>query len=95
MKWDGWGYPDGLKEEEIPLSTRIVALVDVYDALTSKRSYKEAFSHETAREIIVSSRATHFAPDVVDAFLQSEDQFIRIRDGLTSDSPDDVHSTIH
>jgi PAS domain S-box-containing protein len=94
-RWDGSGYPDGLKEDEIPLSTRIVALVDVYDALTSKRSYKEAFSHETAREMIISNRATHFAPDVVDAFLQSEDQFIRIREELLSDFPDDIHSTIH
>ncbi len=89
-KWDGSGYPEGLKEEQIPLSTRIVALVDVYDALTSKRSYKEAFSHEVARGIIVSSRAKHFAPDVVDAFLQSEDQFAVIRGGVSAGSAE-VH----
>lgn len=84
-KWDGTGYPRGLKGEQIPLSARIVALADVYDALTSKRVYKEAFSHEEAKQIIVESRGTHFAPDVVDAFLTLEVTFRRIREELFKD----------
>jgi len=81
-KWDGSGYPYGLKGEDIPLSTRIVALVDVYDALTSKRSYKDAFSHSRAKDIIVDGRGAHFAPDVVDAFLANENRFLAIREAL-------------
>jgi PAS domain S-box-containing protein len=81
-KWDGSGYPKGLKGEKIPLSARIVALADVYDALTSKRIYKEAFSHRQALEIIVKDRGTHFAPDVVDAFMTHEAAFRRIREAL-------------
>ncbi len=77
-KWDGTGYPDGLKGKEIPLSARIVALADVYDALTTERFYKEAFSHKKAREIIVNLKGTHFDPDVVDAFLAHEEIFKRI-----------------
>jgi len=74
-KWDGSGYPFGLKETEIPLSARIVALADVYDALTSKRVYKEAMSHTVARDIIVQSSGKHFDPTVVEAFLKLEDIF--------------------
>jgi len=77
-KWDGTGYPDGLKGKEIPLSARVVALADVYDALTTERFYKEAFTHEKSREIIINLRGTHFDPDVVDAFLANEKDFIRI-----------------
>ncbi len=78
-KWDGSGYPLGLSGTNIPLSARIVALADVYDALTSKRCYKSAFSHEQAREIILENRGTHFDPDVIDAFLAREQDFKRIR----------------
>ncbi|HOJ63760.1 MAG TPA: HD domain-containing protein [Spirochaetota bacterium] len=74
-KWDGSGYPFGLKETEIPLSARIIALADVYDALTSKRVYKEAMSHAVARDIIVQSSGKHFDPTVVEAFLRLEDIF--------------------
>ena len=77
-KWDGTGYPKGLKDLEIPLSARFVALADVYDALTSKRLYKEAYTHEKAKEIIIELKGIHFDPDVVDAFLAKEDEFIRI-----------------
>jgi response regulator RpfG family c-di-GMP phosphodiesterase len=77
-RWDGTGYPDGTKGEQIPLSARIVALADVYDALTSKRSYKEAISHEEASKIIVGERGTHFDPDVVDMFEQNLETFQRI-----------------
>ncbi|MEM8811943.1 MAG: HD domain-containing phosphohydrolase [Pseudomonadota bacterium] len=77
-KWDGSGYPRGLRGEQIPLPARIMALADVYDALRSTRPYKPAFSHEAARAIIVEGRGKHFAPDVVDAFLQTEAKFIAI-----------------
>jgi PAS domain S-box-containing protein len=79
-KWDGSGYPKGLKGEDIPLSARIVALADVYDALTTKRFYKPAYSHEKSKQIIVDLRATHFDPRVVDVFLNLEDEFNRIRE---------------
>ena len=78
-KWDGTGYPKGLKGAAIPLSARIVALADVYDALTSRRSYKEAFNHGKSRDIIIGLKGSHFDPVVVDAFLALEDDFIRIR----------------
>jgi PAS domain S-box-containing protein len=77
-KWDGSGYPRGLKGERIPLSARMVALADVYDALTTKRFYKEAYSHQKAKDIIISLRGTHFDPDVVDSFLACEDIFEKI-----------------
>jgi len=70
-RWDGNGYPEGLKGEEIPLSARIVALADCYDAMTSKRCYKDAFPDEKALSIIKEERGTHFDPDVVDAFCES------------------------
>ena len=79
-KWDGSGYPDGLAGAEIPLSARLMALADVYDALRSKRIYKDAFSHARSREIIVDGRGSHFDPDVVDAFIAVEDEFVRIAD---------------
>ena len=79
-KWDGSGYPRGLRGQEIPLAARIVAVADVYDALTTRRFYKEAFSHQKARQIILNLRGNHFDPDVVDAFLALEGQFDRIRE---------------
>ena len=81
-KWDGTGYPSGLAGTDIPLSARIVALADVYDALTSKRVYKDAFSHFEAMDIIVKDRGTHFAPDVVDAFMMHAEDFRKIREEL-------------
>jgi len=74
-KWDGSGYPNGLKGDDIPVSGRLMALADVYDALISERVYKPAFSHEKARDIIVEGKGSHFDPDVVDAFLALEDKF--------------------
>ncbi len=78
-RWDGQGYPEGLKGEEIPLAARIVALADVYDALTTERRYKRAFSHDEAADLIKENRGKHFDPAVVDAFLATEDNFRRIR----------------
>lgn len=90
-RFDGRGYPRGLKAENIPLCGRIVALADVYDALTSKRVYKAAFSHEEAKKIILEGRGTQFDPDIVDAFLNCEQLFIDIgqefRDGPQLSQP--------
>ena len=78
-KWDGSGYPRGLSGEGIPLAARIIALADVYDALTTRRFYKEAFSHKRSMQIIIDQKGTHFDPEVVDIFLALEDEFNRIR----------------
>jgi len=78
-RWDGTGYPAGRREEQIPLSARIVALADVYDALTSARTYKGPLSHEEAVKIILSERGTHFDPDIVDAFSANLETFRRIQ----------------
>jgi len=77
-KWDGTGYPRKLKGTDIPVTGRLMALADVYDALISERVYKPAFPHEKAKQIIVSSSGTHFDPEVVDAFLAREDRFLAI-----------------
>lgn len=81
-KWDGSGYPFGLKETNIPLSARIVALADVYDALTSVRIYKPAYTHEESMEIIISGKCTHFDPYVVEAFTELENEFSLIKDDV-------------
>ena len=73
---DGTGYPAGLAGDTIPLCGRIVAVADVYDALTSRRPYKAAFAHEVAKSMILADCSTHFDPDVVAAFLRCEDAFI-------------------
>lgn len=77
-KWDGSGYPNGLQGEAIPLSGRLMAIADVYDALISKRVYKAAFSHEKAMCIILEGEGTHFDPDLVAAFRRLEGTFRRI-----------------
>lgn len=87
-KWDGTGYPAvpiggeirPLRGQEIPLCARIVALADVYDALTSRRPYKMPFPHERARDMIVAQSGKHFDPEVVQAFLRREEDFVRIRE---------------
>jgi len=79
-RFDGSGYPAGLKGADIPLCGRIVALADVYDALTSKRVYKKAMMHHIARGIILEESGSHFDPDIVDGFLQCEEQFLAIRE---------------
>lgn len=73
-KWNGKGYPDGLKGREIPLVARIMSIVDVYDALTSKRPYKEPFFHERAMTIIAEKSGKDFDPDLVEEFLSIGDQ---------------------
>lgn len=77
-RWDGGGYPEQLKGEEIPLSARIVALADVFDALTTKRCYKDAFPYEKAKAIVMEYRGQHFDPLVVDAYLRHEAEWLAV-----------------
>lgn len=74
-RWDGKGYPDGLSGEDIPLSARILAVVDVYDALVSPRVYKEPFTHEEAVRIINEGSGTQFDPNIIKAFLEVQEDF--------------------
>jgi len=76
-KWDGSGYPYGLRGEDIPLQGRLMAMVDVYDALTNERPYKKAFSHEQSVEIIASEAGVHFDPLIAGVFLTYEKEFQR------------------
>lgn len=77
-KWDGSGYPLGLAGDQIPLSARLMALADVFDALICKRHYKDAFSLEETTRVIQENRGQHFDPDIVDAFLKHVDNFAAI-----------------
>ncbi|MBS4017635.1 MAG: response regulator [Dechloromonas sp.] len=88
-KWDGSGYPLGLQGDEIPLSARLMALADVFDALISKRHYKVAFPLEEAIRIIVDGRGKHFDPRIVDCFLQRIEDFTSIADRY-ADHPDEA-----
>lgn len=78
-KWDGSGYPQGLKGEEIPLSARIMALADVYDALRSERSYKEAYSAEEAKQIMLEESGKQFDPELVDVFMAHLDEIEAVK----------------
>ena len=78
-RWDGNGYPIGLKGTDIPLCGRIVAVADVFDALSSKRVYKPAFPIDKCFEILQEESGTHFDPDVVNAFMKVRDEIVRIR----------------
>jgi putative two-component system response regulator len=81
-KWDGSGYPDRLAGEQIPLSARLMAVADVYDALISRRVYKPAFTHQQALEVMRKGRGTHFDPDVLDAFFEIEGKFAAIAEAF-------------
>ena len=85
-KWDGTGYPKGLSRKDIPISGRLMALSDVYDALVSKRIYKAAFTHGQAKKIILEGRGTQFDPDIVDAFIKRESEFFRIMEQFKDNS---------
>jgi putative two-component system response regulator len=78
-RWDGTGYPKGLGGEDIPLYGRICAVADVFDALTSRRPYKEPFSNETSLDIIRAGRGSHFDPRILDVFLEEFDKFENIQ----------------
>ena len=86
-KWDGSGYPNGLKGRKIPLAGRIVALADVFDALTSKRPYKEAFSIKKSHQIIKQGHGKHFDPDVLDAFFSIQDEILNIKETYQDEQP--------
>ena len=88
-RWDGGGYPHGLSGEEIPLCGRIVSVADVYDALTTERVYKQAYSHEESLQRIKQDRGAAFDPDVVDAFLAREQDFKAIRTELQDRTSDE------
>lgn len=77
-KWDGTGYPEGIAGDDIPVSARLMAVADVYDALINRRVYKEAMPHVQAIDIIREGKDTHFDPDIVDAFFRLEDRFLKI-----------------
>jgi putative two-component system response regulator len=74
-RWDGSGYPEGLRGDQIPMPGRLMALADTYDALTSKRVYKSQVSHENAVQIIIEAKGSQFDPDLVDAFLALKEDF--------------------
>ena len=90
-KWDGSGYPEGLRADAIPVSARLMALADVYDALISRRVYKPPFPHEKAVAIIKEGRGAHFDPDIVDAFLRLEGKFRDIAERFV-DTEEEVRS---
>lgn len=90
-RWDGTGYPDGLAGEDIPLCARIMAIADVYDALTSKRVYKDAMPHVVACGVIREGRGTHFDPRIVDAFERVCDEFAAIRVKISDDPIEHEH----
>ncbi len=87
-RWDGEGYPLGLSGDDIPLCARLVALADVYDAMTSRRVYKDAMTHAQARELILAERGKAFDPRVVDCFEALSDRFDRVRRELQPDGGD-------
>jgi adenylate cyclase len=91
-RWDGTGYPAGLRGEAIPLAGRIMAVVDVYDALISRRTYKPPRTHEEAVTTIAAGRGSHFDPDIVDAFVEIAAEFKRI--GRKCADPDHVRTMI-
>lgn len=81
-RWDGEGYPQKRKGDAIPLSARIMALADVYDALRANRPYKEPFPHANARDIILAEKGKHFDPDIVDAFEVCQSKFVDVWERL-------------
>ena len=88
-KWDGSGYPQGLSGEDIPISARLMAVADVYDALISRRVYKEGMPHEQAVQIILDGKGTHFDPHIIEAFVVLHETFKEIASTF-SDSNDDM-----
>src|SRR5574343_616819 len=88
-KWDGSGYPEGLAGDAIPISARIMAVAEVYDALISRRPYKEPMPHDKAVQLIIDGRGAHFDPDIVDAFIVLQDEFLAISQRY-ADSVDDI-----
>jgi putative two-component system response regulator len=94
-RWDGMGYPQGLKEQSIPIVARLMAVADVYDAIISKRPYKDALKHNTASAIIKQGRGNFFDPSVVDAFIDLESTFEKISYILEDYFPSQSDLSLH
>ena len=93
-RWDGKGYPNGISREEIPFAARVVAIADVYDALASKRVYKDAYPHEKCVQLIAEASGTQFDPELTDAFLKVNGRFreIAARFGDRAPTPTEDHA---
>ncbi len=93
-RWDGKGYPRGLRGEEIPLAARIMALADCYDALTTRRPYKEPWSHRETLNYVIEQRGIHFDPDIVDSFERHEHRFDEIRQRMADESGQELPDSL-
>jgi PAS domain S-box-containing protein len=93
-RWDGKGYPRGLKGSDIPLSAQILSIVDVYDALTSERTYKKAYRHASALESMKKERGKHFSPEIFDVFLEIADEIDIIRGSFSELYPEEIPEEI-
>ena len=91
--WDGHGYPQGLAGERIPLSARVMAIADAYDAMTSDRVYRSGVAHDKAVQLIFQERAAQFDPDMVDAFIEIQDEFAAIAERY-ADTDSDLQQKI-
>ena len=89
-KWNGRGYPDGLAGEEIPLCARIMAVADVFDAVSSKRCYRDALSLEECYGIIMRGRGQDFDPDIVDAFMLEPERVEEIYERMMDEGPSEA-----
>lgn len=87
-KWNGSGYPEGLSGDDIPIAARLMAVADVYDALISRRVYKDGMSHEKAVQIMIEGKGSHFDPDMLDAFLEIQEEFRSIAQRFTDSDSD-------
>ena len=87
-KWNGSGYPEGLSGDDIPIAARLMAVADVYDALISRRVYKDSMPHEKAVQIMIAGKGSHFDPDMLDAFLDIQDEFRSIAQRFTDTDSD-------
>ena len=87
-RWDGSGYPQGLAGDAIPLAARVMAIADSYDALTTRRVYREGVSHDVAVQRIFQQRSAHFDPDMVDAFIEIQHEFVEIAKRYTDTESD-------
>lgn len=93
-KYDGSGYPAGLKGKDIPLIGRIVAIADVFDALTSERPYKKAWSIEDAIDLIIEERGKHFDPELADYFIESIDEITSVKEQFVETFDQDGHELL-
>jgi PAS domain S-box-containing protein len=93
-RWDGQGYPRGLKGDKIPLSAQILAIADVYDALTTERTYKKAYAHSSALETMKRDKGKHFSPKIFDVFLEISDQINKIRESFSDNSDISIQKNI-